>query len=72
MDDDENSTMSLDDAIDSAGSTSPIQERRSSGIAYIAIIGLTALGIVSYRYRVSLGKTIAQLGNPDGETLQAF
>jgi PGF-pre-PGF domain-containing protein len=70
--DDENSTMSLDDAIDSAGSASATQERRSSGIVYIAIIGLTALGIVSYRYRVSLGKTIAQLGNPDGKRYRRF
>jgi len=72
LNDDENSTMSLDDAIDPAGSTSATQERRSSGIVYIAIIGLTALGIVSYRYRVSLGKTIAQLGNPDGKRYRRF
>jgi hypothetical protein len=67
-----NSTMSPDDATDPADPNPVKQERKSSGIVYLAMIGLTALGVISYRYRVFLGKTIAQLGNMDGKRYRRF
>jgi PGF-pre-PGF domain-containing protein len=70
--DDESGTMSPDDVTGSIDLNSATQDRKSSGIAYFAIIGLTAMGVLSYKYRDSLGKTIAQLGNPDGKRYRRF
>jgi PGF-pre-PGF domain-containing protein len=70
--DDESDKMSPDDVTDSTDLNSATQDRKSSGIAYFAIIGLTAMGLLSYKYRDPLGKTIAQLGNPDGKRYRRF
>jgi hypothetical protein len=70
--DDESGTMSPDDVTGFTDINSATQDRKSSGIAYFAIIGLTAMGILSYKYRDPLGKTIAQLGNPDGKRYRRF
>ncbi|WP_292461521.1 putative Ig domain-containing protein [Methanolobus sp.] len=69
--DDENGTMSADNG-NFAATGNATQERKSSGILFFTILGITAVGMLGYRYRGQLGKEIAQLGNPDGKRYRRF
>jgi len=69
--DEENSTMSLADP-DKLGPAAAEQERRSSWLMLLTIVGLMALGVMGYRYKDNLGKAITQFGNPDGKRYRRF
>lgn len=57
---------------DKLGSSVAEQERKSSWPLLLTVVGLVSLGIVGYRYKDHLSKTIAHLGNPDGKRYRRF
>ncbi|MDP2217330.1 MAG: PGF-pre-PGF domain-containing protein [Methanolobus sp.] len=64
---DENTSLSVDDEQGATGTVPVSQERKSSSFILFVLVGMGGIGVAGYRYKEQVNEMLFRIGNSDGK-----